>query len=85
MEQLRGVVEQSVQMSSDLQSSAEGLDQQSDVLQSVAGKFRLAAIAGNPMYGNGSLIEGGDVVGSRQPGIFEITKLYEPRGTRGSR
>ena len=41
MEQLRGIVEQSVKMSNDLQESAEGLYQQSDVLQTAVKRFQL--------------------------------------------
>jgi methyl-accepting chemotaxis protein len=40
MEQLRGIVEQSVQMAGELQGSAEGLYRQSDVLNSVVGRFK---------------------------------------------
>ena len=42
MEQLSGTVQQSVQMASDLKDSAEGLYQQSDVLNGVVGRFRIA-------------------------------------------
>lgn len=41
MEQLRGIVDQSVHMAGDLQSAAEGLYTQSDMLNGVVGKFKL--------------------------------------------
>jgi len=41
MERLRGIVEQSVEMTGELQDSAESLYRQSDVLTGVVGKFKL--------------------------------------------
>jgi hypothetical protein len=40
MEQLKGVVRQSVEMAQELQASAEGLYQQSDSLNGVVGRFK---------------------------------------------
>src|SRR5882672_6883667 len=51
MEQLRGIVEQSVQMAGELQSSAEGLYSQSDMLNGVVGRFKTGTEAGLEMPG----------------------------------
>ena len=46
MEELRGIVQQSVQMAAELQGSAESLYRQSDVLNGVVGRFHTGAKAG---------------------------------------
>ncbi|MGH9903296.1 MAG: hypothetical protein ACRD68_15935, partial [Pyrinomonadaceae bacterium] len=65
MEQLRGMVQQSVEMASELQGSAEGLYRQSDVLQGVVGRFKseeqrpataYAGVAGMPFGADPSTV-----------------------------